>query len=64
MKRNLLRVFVVIAMVLLFASTGLAKDKVIKWKVQGFVPAGMLYHDTSAPSGGCRKESNKRTSGL
>ncbi len=24
----------------------LAQDKVIKWKVQGFVPAGMLYHET------------------
>ena len=46
MKRNLLRVFVVITMVLLWATAGLAADKVIKWKVQGFVPAGMLYHDT------------------
>ncbi len=46
MKRNLLRVCLVVTMVLLWASTGLAADKVIKWKVQGFVPAGMLYHDT------------------
>ena len=46
MKRNLLRVFLVITMALLWATTGLAADKVITWKVQGFVPSGMLYHDT------------------
>ena len=34
------------ALVCAFASAGPAADKVIKWKVQGFVPAGMLYHET------------------
>jgi len=29
-----------------FTGSGLAAEKVIKWKVQGFVPAGMLYHET------------------
>jgi len=46
MKKNLFRALLVIAIVLFFVSPGLAKEKVIKWKVQGFVPAGMLYHDT------------------
>jgi len=46
MKRDLLRVFLIITMVLLWATTSLAADKVITWKVQGFVPSGMLYHDT------------------
>ena len=27
-------------------TAGVAKEKVIKWKVQGFVPAGMLFHET------------------
>ena len=46
MKKNLFKALLVIATVLIFASPCLAKKKVIKWKVQGFVPAGMLYHDT------------------
>jgi TRAP-type mannitol/chloroaromatic compound transport system substrate-binding protein len=37
--------FLIIVMVLCSPSLGFAKGKVIRWKVQGFVPAGMLYHD-------------------
>ncbi|MBW2353443.1 MAG: hypothetical protein JRF51_09505, partial [Deltaproteobacteria bacterium] len=46
MKRNLLKALFVIVAVLIFASPCPAKEKIIKWKVQGFVPAGMLYHET------------------
>ncbi len=46
MKKNFFKALLVIATVLIFASPCLAKEKVIKWKVQGFVPAGMLYHET------------------
>lgn len=35
----------IIVMVLCVPSLGLTKGKVIRWKVQGFVPAGMLFHD-------------------
>ena len=38
-------VFSIVIMVALMAPA-LAQEKVIKWKVQGFVPAGMLYHET------------------
>ena len=38
-------VFTIVIMVALMAPA-LAQEKVIKWKVQGFVPAGMLYHET------------------
>lgn len=45
MKKTLSTLFVV-ALMLLFLTPASAKDKVVKWKVQGFVPAGMLYHET------------------
>ena len=46
MGKKLLKILVVVAMVGCLAAPGFAADKVIKWKVQGFVPAGMLYHET------------------
>lgn len=46
MMRLVLKLALVSAMVMCLASPGFAQDKVIKWKVQGFVPAGMLYHET------------------
>ena len=46
MKRKAIQVLVIAVMVGVFASTGMAADKVITWKVQGFVPAGMLFHET------------------
>lgn len=46
MMRLVLKLAFVSAMVMCLASPGFAADKVIKWKVQGFVPAGMLYHET------------------
>jgi TRAP-type mannitol/chloroaromatic compound transport system substrate-binding protein len=36
----------VVAFVCLISSVAIAQEKVITWKVQGFVPAGMLYHET------------------
>lgn len=36
----------VASLVLFFTSSGFADEKIIKWKVQGFVPTGMLFHDT------------------
>jgi TRAP-type mannitol/chloroaromatic compound transport system substrate-binding protein len=46
MKKVLFRVLLVLVCVFLISQPGLAKEKVIKWKVQGFVPAGMLFHET------------------
>lgn len=46
MKKGILWVSLVICMALLLAVPGFAQEKVVKWKVQGFVPAGMLYHET------------------
>jgi TRAP-type mannitol/chloroaromatic compound transport system substrate-binding protein len=46
MVRIISKLALVGAMVMCLASPGFAADKVIKWKVQGFVPAGMLYHET------------------
>jgi len=46
MKKKAIQVLLIAVMVCSFISAGLAADKVIKWKVQGFVPAGMLYHET------------------
>ena len=46
MRKGILGVSLVICMALLLAIPGMAQEKVIKWKVQGFVPAGMLYHET------------------
>lgn len=45
MKKTLSTLFAV-ALVLFFLTPASAKDKVVKWKVQGFVPAGMLFHET------------------
>lgn len=44
--KKILLVLLVLVMIVSFASVGMAKEKVIKWKVQGFVPAGMLFHET------------------
>jgi TRAP-type mannitol/chloroaromatic compound transport system substrate-binding protein len=46
MKKIWVKSLLVVAALLFLATPCMAKDKVIKWKVQGFVPAGMLYHDT------------------
>lgn len=46
MMRKAIQVLLIVVMVCFFASTGAAADKVITWKVQGFVPAGMLFHET------------------
>jgi TRAP-type mannitol/chloroaromatic compound transport system substrate-binding protein len=46
MKKKAIQILLIAVMVCSFVSAGLAADKVIKWKVQGFVPAGMLYHET------------------
>lgn len=45
MKKRMFRALFIIGIIVCFSSPGLAKEKVIKWKVQGFVPAGMLFHD-------------------
>ena len=45
MKRKAIQVLLIVLMVCAFASTGMAAGKVITWKVQGFVPAGMLFHE-------------------
>ena len=44
-RKMFVGVFTIVIMVALMAPA-LAQEKVIKWKVQGFVPAGMLYHET------------------
>ena len=46
MKKLLFRVLLIGVAVFSFSHVSLAKQKVIKWKVQGFVPAGMLFHET------------------
>jgi TRAP-type mannitol/chloroaromatic compound transport system substrate-binding protein len=46
MKKKAIQILLIAVMVCSFVAIGLAADKVIKWKVQGFVPAGMLYHET------------------
>jgi TRAP-type mannitol/chloroaromatic compound transport system substrate-binding protein len=46
MRRKIfVSLFALVIMVALM-TPALAQEKVIKWKVQGFVPAGMLYHET------------------
>jgi TRAP-type mannitol/chloroaromatic compound transport system substrate-binding protein len=45
MKKRMFKALFIIGIIVCFSSPGLAKEKVIKWKVQGFVPAGMLFHD-------------------
>jgi TRAP-type mannitol/chloroaromatic compound transport system substrate-binding protein len=45
-KRGMLLVLIIgLAMAFVVPSSSFAADKPIKWKVQGFVPSGMLYHD-------------------
>ena len=44
-KGFLIALIVGLALAFTIPSSVLAADKPIKWKVQGFVPAGMLYHD-------------------
>ena len=46
MRRRILRISLIVGLVLLLAVPVTAADKVIKWKIQGFVPAGMLFHET------------------
>ena len=46
MKKFWIKALLVMAALMFLATPCMAKEKVIKWKVQGFVPAGMLYHDT------------------
>ncbi len=46
MGKKMFKVLVLVAMVACLAAPGFAADKVIKWKVQGFVPAGMLFHES------------------
>jgi len=45
MKKKIFMALLIAGALVSFCSVGMAKDKVIKWKVQGFVPAGILYHD-------------------
>ena len=44
MTKKLLTMLALISMILLVTCPGMAEQKVVKWKVQGFVPAGMLFH--------------------
>jgi TRAP-type mannitol/chloroaromatic compound transport system substrate-binding protein len=46
MKKKVFFVLLIIGLMVSFGLNGPAAGKVIKWKVQGFVPAGMLYHET------------------
>ena len=46
MKKFWVKALLVMAALMFLATPCMAAEKVIKWKVQGFVPAGMLYHDT------------------
>jgi TRAP-type mannitol/chloroaromatic compound transport system substrate-binding protein len=45
MKRLVFKALLILSILLFVASPSLSKEKVIKWKVQGFVPAGMIFHD-------------------
>lgn len=45
MKKRIFMALLILGVIVTFTASGLAKQKVIKWKVQGFVPAGMLFHD-------------------
>ena len=44
--KKLFFMLLILGLVVSFSSSSFAADKVIKWKVQGFVPAGMLFHET------------------
>jgi len=46
MGKKVLLIIAVVVMALCLAAPGMAADKVVKWKVQGFVPAGMLFHES------------------
>ena len=46
MKGKFVTVLLMFIFLLSFPPGTFAKSEVIKWKVQGFVPAGMLFHDT------------------
>lgn len=46
MGKRVFQAVLVGLMVAALVSPGLCADQVIKWKVQGFVPAGMLYHES------------------
>jgi len=44
--RKYLALFLVVFLIFALNTSVFAKDKVVKWKVQGYVPAGMLFHET------------------
>jgi len=44
MRKKVILVMLITTFILSFAAAGLAADKVVKWKAQSYVPAGMLYH--------------------
>jgi len=46
MKEKFVTFMLIFTILLSFSSGALAKDQVIKWKVQGFVPSGIIFHDT------------------
>lgn len=46
MKQKHTKIVLVVALILMLSIPAIAANNVIKWKVQGFVPAGMLFHDT------------------
>jgi len=46
MGKKVLLIIAVVVLALCLAAPGMAADKVVKWKVQGFVPAGMLFHES------------------
>ncbi|HDG98063.1 MAG TPA: C4-dicarboxylate ABC transporter [Desulfobacterales bacterium] len=43
--RKILVAFLILGVLFLFSGPAISKDNVIKWKVQGFVPAGTLFHE-------------------
>lgn len=56
MRKKLFVGVAVMALMIALVSSAMAQDKVIKWKVQGFVPAGMLYHETLVRTANLVKE--------
>lgn len=46
MRKKIFMALFIIGVFIFSTTAGVAKEKVIKWKVQGFVPAGMLFHET------------------
>jgi TRAP-type mannitol/chloroaromatic compound transport system substrate-binding protein len=59
MKRKMIVGVLVLLMTVLLMTPAMAQDKVIKWKVQGFVPAGMIFHDTLVRTAEIVKEVTK-----